>query len=143
MNLFASSMALKLSTDPLFLGLDLSTQSLKAILLVKDLKVVHQAAVHFDRDLPYYGTTNGAIQGPDKGEVTSPVQMWLEAVDLLFERLHDGGVDFGAVAAVSGAGQVDTYPEDCPKLLLKTSLATWVRILVCHRRDVAFFSEFQ
>jgi len=99
-------MAPNLSTDLLFLGLDLSTQSLKGILLVKDLKVVHQAAVHFDRDLPHYGTTNGAIQGPGKGEVASPVQMWLEAVDLLFERLHDGGVDFGAVAAVSGAGQV-------------------------------------
>jgi xylulokinase len=96
------------SADPLFLGLDLSTQQLKAILLNKDSKAIHQIAVHFDRDLPHHGTTNGAIQGPDKGEVTSPVQMWLEAVDLLFARLHGAGVDLGAVMAVSGAGQVCT-----------------------------------
>lgn len=95
-----------MSSDVLFLGLDLSTQQLKAILLNKHSRVIHQTAVHFDRDLPHHGTTNGAIQGPDKGEVTSPVQMWLEAVDLLFVRLHEAGVDLGAVVAVSGAGQV-------------------------------------
>lgn len=138
-------MAPNLSTDLLFLGLDLSTQSLKGILLGKDLKVIqHQAAVHFDRDLPHYGTTNGAIQGPGKGEVTSPVQMWLEAVDLLFERLHDGGVDFGAVAAVSGAGQVlGWFIPKIQSFTYNFSLATWVRILVCHCRHVAFFSGFQ
>jgi sugar (pentulose or hexulose) kinase len=95
-----------MSSDPLFLGLDLSTQQLKAILINKDSRVVHQTAVHFDRDLPHHGTTNGAIQGPDEGEVTSPVEMWLEAVDLLFARLQEARVGLGAVMAVSGAGQV-------------------------------------
>lgn len=97
-----------MSIDPLFLGLDLSTQQLKAVLLNKDSKVIHQTAVRFDRDLPRHGTTNGAIQGPDKGEVTSPVQMWLEAFDLLFASLHEAKVDLGVVMAVSGAGQVST-----------------------------------
>jgi len=95
-----------MSSGPLFLGLDLSTQQLKALILDKDSRTVHQVAVHFDRDLPHHGTKNGALQGPDKGEVTSPVHMWLEAVDLLFARLHGAGVDLGAVMAVSGAGQV-------------------------------------
>ncbi|KAJ3504130.1 hypothetical protein NLJ89_g8097 [Agrocybe chaxingu] len=90
---------------PLFLGLDLSTQQLKAVLLDQASMIVHEAAVHFDRDLPHHGTTNGAISGPDEGEVTSPVQMWLEAIDLLLERLKQGNFDFDSIVAISGAGQ--------------------------------------
>ena len=95
-----------MSTNPLFLGLDLSTQQLKAILLDQDLSIVHESSVHFDRDLPHYGTVNGAIRGPSSGEVTSPVEMWLEAIDLLFQRLKTDQVDFGTISAISGAGQV-------------------------------------
>ena len=94
------------STSPLFLGLDLSTQQLKAMILDDASNIVHEASVHFDHDLPHYGTTNGAIRGPDVGEVTSPVRMWLEAVDLVCERLYDDRIDFGAIVAISGAGQV-------------------------------------
>jgi xylulokinase len=32
--------------------------------------------------------------------------MWLEAIDLLFQRLKTDQVDFGAISAISGAGQV-------------------------------------
>jgi sugar (pentulose or hexulose) kinase len=102
-----------LTPKNMFLGLDLSTQQLKAVVLDKHSKVVHRIAVNFDRDLPHYGTTNGAVRGPDEGEVTSPVQMWLEAVDLLFARLHGAGVDLGAVVAVSGAGQVRVSATVC------------------------------
>jgi xylulokinase len=91
---------------PLFLGLDLSTQQLKATILDKASNIVHEASVHFDRDLPHHRTTNGAIRGPDAGEVTSPVRMWLEAIDLLFKRLHDDHIDFGNIVGISGAGQV-------------------------------------
>ncbi|EMD39149.1 hypothetical protein CERSUDRAFT_112824 [Gelatoporia subvermispora B] len=90
---------------PLFLGLDLSTQGLKAVLISEDSDVVHESAVHFDRDLPSYGTTNGAIRGPGEGEVTSPVRMWLEAFDLLMERMKTAGVNFSRIMAVSGDGQ--------------------------------------
>ncbi|KAI0031449.1 actin-like ATPase domain-containing protein [Vararia minispora EC-137] len=91
--------------QPLFLGLDLSTQQLKAILVDEDSVVVHESAVGFDRDLPHYGTINGAIRGPDDGEVTSPVAMWLEAMDLLLQRMKDAGVNMNDIQAVSGAGQ--------------------------------------
>ena len=101
-----SSRLSNMSTSPLFLGLDLSTQQLKAILLSQHSTIVHEASVHFDRDLPHYGTINGAVRGPAFGEVTSPVQMWLEAIDLLFQRLKADKVDFSAIAAISGAGQV-------------------------------------
>ncbi|RDB23308.1 putative D-xylulose kinase A [Hypsizygus marmoreus] len=92
-------------SGPLFLGLDLSTQQLKAILISEDHTVVHESAVHFDNDLPSYGTTNGAIRGPGVGEVTSPVAMWLEAIDLLMDRMKKADVKLDAISAVSGAGQ--------------------------------------
>lgn len=88
------------------MGLDLSTQKLKGIVISDDYTVVHESAVHFDNDLPVYGTVNGAIRGPGDGEVTSPVAMWLEAIDLLMVRMKDARVDFGAIVAISGAGQV-------------------------------------
>ncbi|EIW79321.1 actin-like ATPase domain-containing protein [Coniophora puteana RWD-64-598 SS2] len=90
---------------PLFLGLDLSTQQLKAVLVAEDASVVHESSVHFDSDLPHYGTTNGAVRGPAPGEVTSPVRMWLEAIDLVMTRVRAAGVDLSAIRAVSGAGQ--------------------------------------
>ena len=91
---------------PLFLGLDLSTQQLKAIVITEDTSVVHESAVDFTRDLPQYGTTNGVTAGPGTGEVTSPVAMWVHALDLLMERAHASGVDASRVVAISGAGQV-------------------------------------
>lgn len=113
------------STRPLFLGLDLSTQQLKAVLLDEKSEIVHEAAVHFDNDLPNHGTTNGAIHGPDDGEVTSPVVMWLEAIDLLCQRLNDGKIDFGAIAAISGAGQVN-FPIDIHPLRALLMSSDWV-----------------
>lgn len=71
----------------LFLGLDLSTQQLKAVIIAEDGSVVHETAVNFDRDIPHYETKNGAIHGAGRGEVTSPVAMWVEAMDLLLERM--------------------------------------------------------
>lgn len=68
--------------------------------------IVHETAVHFDRDLPHHGTVNGATRGPGEGEVCSPVAMWVEAIDILLERLKASGVSFKDILAVSGAGQV-------------------------------------
>jgi xylulokinase len=98
------------SNSKLFLGLDLSTQQLKAVLLSESTPI-HEASVHFEKDLPRYGTINGTIQGPGDGEVTSPVSMWLEAIDLLMERMKNSGIDFSAIVAVCGAAQVsDKHP---------------------------------
>ena len=105
-------------SDPLFLGLDLSTQGLKAVLIDADGILVHESSVNFDRDLPSYGTTNGAVRGPDPGEVTSPVRLWLDAYDLIMERMRDAGVDFSQILGISGDGQVRTYVVAQPLLVL-------------------------
>ncbi|KAF8275171.1 actin-like ATPase domain-containing protein [Lactarius quietus] len=92
-------------SEPLFLGLDLSTQQLKAVLINEKAAVVHNFAVGYDKDLPHYGTTNGATHDPSDGQVTSPVAMWVEALDLILQHMKDAGVDFSRIRAVSGAGQ--------------------------------------
>ncbi|KAI9510488.1 actin-like ATPase domain-containing protein [Russula earlei] len=92
-------------SEPLSLGLDLSTQQLKSLLINERAVVVYDLAVGYDRDLPQYGTTNGAIYGPAAGHVTSPVAMWVQALDLILQRMKDAGVDFSRIRAVSGAGQ--------------------------------------
>ena len=117
--------------DPLFLGLDLSTQGLKAVLIDADGTLVHESSVNFDRDLPSYGTTNGAIRGPDPGEVTSPVRMWLDAYDLILERMRVAGVDFNRILGISGDGQVRMlFPQLLYSCSRYDSPATWFSVLV-------------
>lgn len=91
---------------PLFLGLDLSTQQLKASIIDETENLLYEEYIHFDSDLPHHGTQNGAHYGDREGEVTCPVVVWLEAMDVLFDRLTEKhSVDFGRVLAVSGAAQ--------------------------------------
>jgi xylulokinase len=98
-----------MSSNPLFLGLDLSTQQLKAVITDRHYTVVHEASIHFDADLPLHGTTGGVLKGPEDGQVTSPVEMWLGAIDLLFKRMENAGVDLSAIVAMSGACQVWSF----------------------------------
>ncbi len=88
------------------LGLDSSTQSLSATLIDTERReVLREAAVHFDRNLSGYGTTNGVFRAGDAGQVHAPPMMWLDAMDLLFTRLQSDGVNLGEIAAISGSGQ--------------------------------------
>ncbi|KAL2270442.1 hypothetical protein VTJ83DRAFT_2626 [Remersonia thermophila] len=77
-----------MSDGPLYLGLDLSTQQLKAVVIQSDLHVVADAKVEFDKDFgAKYGVTKGVIINKEEGEVFAPVAMWLESLDLVLERL--------------------------------------------------------
>lgn len=90
---------------PLYLGLDFSTQQLKAVAINEDLDVVHQSCVHFDSELSSYRTQGGVHIHDDRLTVTSPVLMWVEALDLLLNKMKKAGVDFSRVRALSGSGQ--------------------------------------
>ena len=87
------------SGRPLFLGLDSSTQSLKASVIDGDLKLVAEYAVNFDADLPEFKTSGGVHRGPDGLTVTSPPLLWVAALDLLLARMKDSGFSFARVAA--------------------------------------------
>lgn len=88
-----------------YLGLDFSTQQLKAIVVDDALSVVCETAVQFDNDLPEYRTQNGVNKQKDKLTVTAPPVMWVKALDMLLERLKVTGLDFSSIVSVSGSGQ--------------------------------------
>ncbi|XP_057490574.1 xylulose kinase 2-like isoform X1 [Actinidia eriantha] len=94
-----------LPQDSLFLGFDSSTQSLKATVLDSTLNIVHSDSINFDYDLPHYKTKDGVYRDPSvNGRIVSPNLMWVEALELMLQRLSSK-LDFGKVAAVSGSGQ--------------------------------------
>lgn len=89
-----------------FLGLDSSTQSLSAIVVDTDeRKVVLDESVNFGRDLPQYGSPEGVLPNPDPKVRHSNPLMWVEALELLLERVRARGFDWSRVDAISGAGQ--------------------------------------
>ena len=88
------------------LGLDSSTQSVSAVVLdTLAGSIIHEESVGFGTDLPDYGQPSGFIPGGDDGEVHSDPLMWLDALEILFERLAASAVDLSEISAVSGSGQ--------------------------------------
>ncbi|CAI0393561.1 unnamed protein product [Linum tenue] len=85
---------------------DNKKRSLKATVLDSNLNVIQLDQIHFDSDLPHYKTKDGVYRDPsDSGRIVSPTLMWIEALDLVLQRLSKSGLDFGKVAALSGSGQ--------------------------------------
>lgn len=74
------------SSSPLFIGLDSSTQALKAIVVDAKLNIVQETRVGFEEDLPQYKTKKGAIVAQD-GSVLAPVLMYVEAMEKVFDQL--------------------------------------------------------
>lgn len=95
---------LQLPHDALFLGLDSSTQSLKATVLNAHFCINSSHSVHFDSELPHYNTQDGVHRGA-AGRVTAPVLMWVEALELLFNKMKQDEFPFSRVIGISGSGQ--------------------------------------
>lgn len=75
-------------------------------MLDSDLNLVASEIVHFDTQLPHYRTKDGVYRDTsDIGRIISPTLMWVEALDLVLEKLSKSKLDFGNVAAISGSGQ--------------------------------------
>jgi len=67
-----------------------------------------------------YGIEKGVLANPSEGEIYAPTAMWLEALDLVLQRLQEQGLDFSKVKGISGAGmQHGTvfWSEDAESLL--------------------------
>lgn len=69
------------------------------------MKVLFEAKVDFDADLSKYGIKKGVFINEAEKEVYAPVAMWLEAVDLVLQRLDAKGTPFNRIKGISGAGQ--------------------------------------
>ncbi|XP_052866901.1 xylulose kinase [Anopheles cruzii] len=93
------------SVHETYLGLDLSTQKLKAVLLNHKLEDVAHAEVKFDSDLPEFRTSGGVNAGRSKNEFYVHPIMWIKAVDMVLDRIVVQGADLSTVAALSGSAQ--------------------------------------
>ena len=90
---------------PLYIGFDLSTQQLKALVVNSSLKVVHTSVFDFDADSHGFPIKKGVQANEAEHEVFAPVALWLQALDGVLEGLRSQGLDFSRVKGISGAGQ--------------------------------------
>eukprot|EP01080_Neovahlkampfia_damariscottae_P006217 gene6217-10223_t len=88
----------------MFLGLDLGTQSLKAILISQDLSVVDEFTVNFQEELRKYFTLVDGVRIQDL-EAMVPTLMWVEALDLLFQKMKNKKIEFDHIKCISGSAQ--------------------------------------
>ncbi len=89
----------------MFLGIDVSTQSMTAVLIDTDFgKIEYQLSVNYGTDLPHYQSPSGFLPGATDGIVHANPSMWLEALDLLFSRLTSQ-TDLSKVQCLAGSAQ--------------------------------------
>lgn len=92
--------------NQLFSGIDCSTQSCKLVIIDLDQsKILYTDMVNYDKDLPQYHTVNGVIQGEGEGISESDPQMWIDALELLFDRLKAHSFQINQIKAISVSGQ--------------------------------------
>merc|ERR1712194_421614 len=94
------------SDESLVVGIDLSTQSCKALAFdLASLRFAGEAQVIFDTELNQYGTANGCHAEAESGTCTTPVGVWIDALELCLRRLGDNlkkeGFSLRQVALVS------------------------------------------
>jgi len=92
-----------------YLGLDLSTQSLTAVAIevaAGERRVAFEESLEFDAALPQYGTRHGVLPQTDPLVATSSPLMWGEALDRMMEMVaRDSTIALADILAVSGSGQ--------------------------------------
>jgi xylulokinase len=89
----------------MFLGLDASTQSLSAIVIdPATATVAARESINFGAELPAYQAPHGFISGGENGVVHADPRMWLDALDMLLDRLRQS-VDLSKIHVIAGDGQ--------------------------------------
>ncbi|CAK9301779.1 unnamed protein product, partial [Gordionus sp. m RMFG-2023] len=117
----------------MYLGLDLSTQKLKALLLNESLHIVKYFEVDFDRELSEFNTQNGVIINSCEADSTSHIEnkhnknapfneifgiksksleykcppfLWVAALDLLINKINnDNSVHLNQIKCIAGCAQ--------------------------------------
>ncbi|CAF1148477.1 unnamed protein product [Adineta steineri] len=90
----------------LYLGLDLSTHQLKGVIIDEHLNTIAEEAIHFNDKslLVNYVQSHGFAV--DNHCITTPVLVFLEALDVLFQKLRDQKkFDFADIIGISGCAQ--------------------------------------
>ncbi|KAH3664039.1 hypothetical protein OGAPHI_004753 [Ogataea philodendri] len=108
----------------LFLGFDLSTQQLKVISIHSDLSHHKTYRVEFDTELSEYGIRKGVFSNDETGEINAPVEMWVEALEMCFDKMKKDDFPFSDVKAMSGSCQQHGsvyWSYEAPELLKSLS----------------------
>jgi xylulokinase len=90
--------------DDCFLGLDLSTQSLTAMVVSLESGVVRQLSINFDQGYPSHGTRGGVLPSPDPLRVHVDPLMWVKALDDMLRLLQKEALT-SRIAAVAVSAQ--------------------------------------
>lgn len=90
----------------IYLGLDSSTQSLKAEIIDAEAgKIICSEIVNFGKDLPEYNCPSGFLENSDPLIKHADPLMWVAALDMLFSRLQEQHAPLAEIKGVSGSGQ--------------------------------------
>ena len=89
-----------------FAGIDVSTQSMKIVVLsLHESEVVYAHSVNYDKDLPQYKTENGVRSNAQVGVSESDPKMWIDAIHLIFTHLRSTTDIIQFIKSISIAGQ--------------------------------------
>jgi xylulokinase len=114
------------ATGNLYLGLDSSTQGLKATIIDENLNIVSASSLNYQKEFgSKYKISSGVIQRPGN-VVRQPTLMYVEALDLLLSRMNAEKIPFNRIVAVSGSGQQhgSVYFKNGSRKTLQTLSAT-------------------
>ncbi|WFD00182.1 xylulokinase [Malassezia yamatoensis] len=111
---------------PLFLGLDLSTQALKATLIDINVQGLDEIYIPFDENFPQFHTKGGVLPAGDSrlaqpDQAAAPIEMYILAIDMLWETIvHVKKWPVSRIVSISCAGQqhasVYLSEEACSRL---------------------------
>ncbi|MDW7681271.1 MAG: FGGY family carbohydrate kinase [bacterium] len=91
----------------LFAGIDCSTQSCKLVVIdIDDQELLFSDLVNYDNDLPQYQTQNGVMSNAAFGVSESNPLMWIDALNILFQRLKKSSVPQHEIKSISVSGQM-------------------------------------
>ncbi|CAH6719439.1 xylulose kinase [[Candida] jaroonii] len=93
------------NSKELYLGFDLSTQQLKIIVTDDNLNHLNTYNVEFDSEFKKYGISKGVLTDESTGEILSPVNMWLDSINYVFDAMKKDGFPFEKVRGISGSAQ--------------------------------------
>ena len=92
----------------IYLGFDLSTQSLTVVALEvahDGARVVWEHSIRFDDVLPQFKTVDGVLPNEDPAIALVPPAMWLAALELACDAVAASGLPLERLAGISGCAQ--------------------------------------
>ncbi|CAN5714329.1 xylulokinase [soil metagenome] len=113
----------------MYLGFDCSTQGLSAVVIdTASRRVVFRDAIHFDSELPQFGTVHGVLHSDIPGVVHAPPLMWKAALQTMFKRLAASGIDVARIRAISGSAQQhgSVYCGETMETLTRSTAPVWM-----------------